>query len=69
MGSKNKKRVWDGKKELIVSRLLSGVSRKRAAQEAGISVVSLYNFLAQNPEVGRLLQSKNAENRDHTQYS
>ena len=69
LGSKNKKRVWDGKKELIVSRLLSGVSRKRAAQEAGISVVSLYNFLAQNPEVGRLLQSKNAENRDHTQYS
>lgn len=50
LGSKNKKRVWDGKKELIVSRLLSGVSRKRAAQEAGISVVSLYNFLAQIPK-------------------
>ena len=49
-GSKNKKRVWEGKEELIAANLRAGISRKKTAQLAGISVVSLYNFLSQNPE-------------------
>lgn len=57
-GSTNKKRIWDGKEETIKAKLLSGLSRKRTAQDVGISIVSLYNFLKQNPEIARQINGE-----------
>ena len=53
IGSKNKKRIWNGKEETIKKLLLSGSSRVKTAREVGISVVSLYHYLKQNPELRR----------------
>lgn len=50
-GSKNKKRVWDGKEEEIKSLLLAGVPRLRVAKEVGISIMSLYGYLKLNPDL------------------
>ena len=55
IGSKNKKRIWNGKEEAIKKLLLSGVSREKTAREVGISVVSLYNYLRQNPELRQII--------------
>ncbi len=53
-GSKNKKYIWEGKEEEIKQMLLSGYSRKQTATETGISIVSLYNYLKQNPELKQI---------------
>lgn len=47
----SKRYIWDGKEEEIKNKLMSGMSRLRTAKEVGISIVSLYNFLKQNPEL------------------
>ena len=54
-GSKNKKKIWEGKEEEIKQMLLSGYSRKQTAEEVGISTVSLYNYIKQNPELKQTL--------------
>ena len=54
-GSKNKKYIWDGKEEEIKNKLSSGYSRKQTAADVGISIVSLYNYLKQNPELKQTL--------------
>ena len=50
-GHKNKKYIWDGKEADIKNKLLSGMTRQQTADEVGISVVSLYNYLKLNPEL------------------
>lgn len=54
-GSKNKKKIWEGKEEEIKQMLLSGYSRKQTAEEVGISTVSLYNYIKQNSELKNML--------------
>lgn len=55
IGSKNKKRIWSGKEDAIKKLLLSGISREKTAREVGISIVSLYNYLRQNPELRQMI--------------
>ena len=50
-GLKNKKYIWEGKEADIKNKLLSGMTRQQTADEVGISVVSLYNYLKLNPEL------------------
>ena len=50
-GFKNKRYCWEGKEEDIKNKLLSGMTRQQTADEVGISIVSLYNYLKQNPEL------------------
>ena len=50
-GLKNKRYCWDGKEEEIKNKILSGVSKLQIADEIGISVASLYNYLKLNPEL------------------
>ena len=53
-GLKNKRYCWDGKEEEIKNKLLSGVSKLQTADEVGISIASLYNYLKLNPELKEL---------------
>ena len=53
-GLKNKRYCWDGKEEEIKNKLLSGVSKLKTADEVGISIASLYNYLKLNPELKEL---------------
>ncbi len=50
-GYKHKRYIWDGKEEDIKKNLLSGMTRQQTADEVGISIVSLYNYLKLNPEL------------------
>lgn len=50
-GFKNKRHCWNGKEEDIKNKLLSGMTRRKTADEVGISIVSLYNYLKLNPEL------------------
>ena len=50
-GYKNKRYIWEGKEADIKNRLLSGMTRQQTADEVGISIVSLYNYLKLNPEL------------------
>ena len=50
-GFKNKRYCWNGKEEDIKNKLLSGMTRQQTADEVGISIVSLYNYLKLNPEL------------------
>ena len=50
-GHKNKRYIWEGKEADIKNKLLSGMTRQQTADEVGISVVSLYNYLKLNPEL------------------
>lgn len=50
-GCKNKRYIWEGKEEAIKNKLLSGLTRQQTADEVGISIVSLYNYLKLNPEL------------------
>ena len=50
-GLKNKKYIWEGKEADIKNKLLSGMTRQQTADEVGISIVSLYNYLKLNPEL------------------
>ena len=58
-GHKNKRYIWEGKEADIKNKLLSGMTRQQTADEVGISVVSLYNYLKLNPELKALPLSKN----------
>ena len=49
-GYKHKRYCWEGKEEDIKNKLLSGMTRQQTADEVGISIVSLYNYLKLNPE-------------------
>ena len=51
IGSKNKRYIWEGKEDAIKTKLLSGMTRQQTADEVGISIVSLYNYLKLNPEL------------------
>lgn len=55
-GLKNKRYIWEGKEEDIKNKLLSGMTRQQTADEVGISVVSLYNYLKQNPELKNMIK-------------
>lgn len=59
-GSKNKKRIWEGKEEQISRCINSGLSREQTAKEVGISIVSLYNYLRQNSELKHISGGQNA---------
>ena len=50
-GHKNKRYIWEGKEADIKNKLLSGMTRQQTADEVGISIVSLYNYLKLNPEL------------------
>ena len=50
-GYKHKRYIWEGKEADIKNKLLSGMTRQQTADEVGISVVSLYNYLKLNPEL------------------
>ena len=50
-GYKNKRYIWEGKEADIKNKLLSGMTRQQTADEVGISIVSLYNYLKLNPEL------------------
>ena len=54
-GLKNKRYCWDGKEEEIKNKLLSGVSKLQTADEVGISVASLCNYLKLNPELKNII--------------
>jgi len=41
----------DKQRDIVNQKLKSGLSRLKTAKEVGISIVSLYNFLKQNPEL------------------
>ena len=58
-GHKNKRYIWEGKEADIKNKLLSGMTRQQTADEVGISVVSLYNYLKLNPELKALPLSEN----------
>jgi len=53
-GFKNKRYCWNGKEEDIKNKLLSGMTRQQTADEVGISIVSLYNYLKLNPELKKI---------------
>ena len=50
-GYKHKRYIWEGKEADIKNKLLSGMTRQQTADEVGISVFSLYNYLKLNPEL------------------
>ena len=50
-GYKHKRYIWEGKEADIKNKLLSGMTRQQTADEVGISIVSLYNYLKLNPEL------------------
>ncbi|MBR2922901.1 MAG: hypothetical protein IKC10_06255 [Alphaproteobacteria bacterium] len=50
-GYKHKRYIWEGKEADIKNKLLSGMTRQQTADEVGMSVGSLYNYLKLNPEL------------------
>lgn len=50
-GYKHKRYIWEGKEEDVKKNLLSGMTRQQTADEVGMSVGSLYNYLKLNPEL------------------
>ena len=56
---KNKKYVWSGKEEEIQQKLLAGMTRRQIAQDTGMSIFSLYNYINQTPELKQALWGKN----------
>ena len=55
-GFKNKRYCWNGKEEDIKNKLLSGMTRQQTADEVGISIVSLYNYLREHPELKKTMR-------------
>ena len=58
-GRKNKKYIWSGKEEEIKQKLLAGMTRRQVAQDTGMSIFSLYNYINQTPELKKALWGKN----------
>ena len=58
-GRKNKKYVRSGKEEEIKQKLLAGMTRRQIAQDTGMSIFSLYNYINQTPELKQALWGKN----------
>lgn len=56
-GHKNKKYVWSGKEEEIKQKLLAGMTRRQVAQDTGMSIFSLYNYINQTPELKQALEA------------
>ena len=56
-GRKNKKYVWSGKEAEIKQKLLAGMTRRQVAQDTGMSIFSLYNYINQTPELKQALEA------------
>ena len=58
-GYRNQKYIWSGKEEEIKQKLLAGMTRRQVAQDTGMSIFSLYNYINQTPELKQALWGKN----------
>ena len=58
-GYRNQKYIWSGKEEEIKQKLLAGMTRRQVAQDTGMSIFSLYNYINQTPELKKALWGKN----------
>ena len=56
-GYRNKKYIWSGKEEEIKQKLLAGMTRRQVAQDTGMSIFSLYNYINQTPELKQALEA------------
>ena len=58
-GYRNQKYIWSGKEDEIKQKLLAGMTRRQVAQDTGMSIFSLYNYINQTPELKKALWGKN----------
>ena len=58
-GYRNQKYIWSGKEAEIKQKLLAGMTRRQVAQDTGMSIFSLYNYINQTPELKQALWGKN----------
>ncbi len=56
-GYRNQKYIWSGKEEEIKQKLLAGMTRRQVAQDTGMSIFSLYNYINQTPELKQALEA------------
>lgn len=58
-GYRNQKYIWSGKEAEIQQKLFAGMTRRQVAQDTGMSIFSLYNYINQTPELKQALWGKN----------
>ena len=56
-GYRNQKYIWSGKEAEIKQKLLAGMTRRQVAQDTGMSIFSLYNYINQTPELKQALEA------------
>lgn len=56
-GYRNQKYIWSGKEAEIKQKLLAGMTRRQVAQDTGMSIFSLYNYINQTPELKEALEA------------